>query len=390
MGILSSNSTLNIKDSASNGVVILKPTAGDTSIATINRTQAGKTRIKVRQPVNYAKVSAANTLKLSDMSMGKNCFFAMLVRAVIPESMNNSISKLLTSEQLISAGSDVGQPKLTVFISGRIGPYAVQRGRVVAWTELVNGSRAMANDASGALFKLFGNVGSGQEFYGNYTMPGAGAGWVWVFLRRSTTTVGSSTYLSQGAIPFTYANTMSVGLGIHDASQFQATANLTASGSNKALGTTATDALENLNNLHYIIGGSDFDVARIVKIDASLTHLQAAMVMQGSFVEDLGLVMPDYSGVTSYITGDRVSDGGTDYIALQPSTGEPTSNTSYWRVAEDFIINFDSLSGAGAKITVNSGSYQSNSVDDGPAFDVDAGYVTTTVVKNISAGRVVL
>lgn len=389
MGILSSNATLDIKDSTDNGVIVLKPTAGDNSTATINRTQAGRTRIKVLQPMNYARVSSTDTLKISDVSLGKNSFLGLLIRASVPESLNNSISKLITSEQLIAAGADTGQPKLTVFISGRIGPNASQRGRVVAWTELVNGARGMANDASGGLFKLFGNVSSGQEFYGNFTMPRVGKDWLWVFIRRSTTTVTTSTYLSQGAIPFTYANTMSVGLGIHG-TPFQATANLTAAGSNRPLGTNATDSLENLNNLNYILGGSTFDIARIVKIDASLNPLQAGMVMQGAFVEDITLSISEYSGATGYITGDRVNSGGTHYIALQPSTGVSVSDTAYWRVAEDFMINFDSLSAAGAKVSVNTGSYTSNSVADGPVLEIDAGDVTTTTNKTISNGRVVL
>lgn len=392
MGLLTSNSTLDIKDSSNDGVVVLQPTAGDTSTATINRTQAGSTRIKARQRLKYATVNASNTLKLSDVSLGKNCFFGILFRTQVPEALASSEVKLFESVQTIASGVAAGQPKLRMFISGRSSSYTY-KGRVYVRSETNDGNITDTSDVINGLFKMYGSGVASQDFYGSNVLPKIEREWNYYNIKRSTSIKNSGGYfLSQGAISFVNANTMHVGVGVTDDETILRS--LSTQGAitvGSTLGTLAANALENINNIDLVFGGSaaDVDIARIVKIDASLNAEQAAAVMRGGFLSNIGTLSVAWDSVTAFTTGTRVSDGGNEFIALQGSTNQVTSNVTYWRPAQDFQINFGSLAEAGAKITVNTGSFVGGDTNS-LLREVDAGTVTTTLAKTVSSGKVTL
>lgn len=395
MGLLSSNITLDVKDTTDNGIIILQPSGSDTSVATINKTVTGTTRIKARQRVGYATVNASNTLKLSNVSFGKNCFFAILMRVQVPEAINTGVVKVLESTQTIAAGTDAGQPKFSAYITGRLNSDTSYRGRFTIKSERNDGSRLTTADSTGAIYKLYGTVPSSQIFYGDATNPRIGNDWHWWIMRRSTSTKNTNAwFLSQSAISFIDANRMAVGVGsICDDTSFRLRANLGARGTQTNVGTTSTEGLENFTSLDYVIGGSaaDLDIARIVKIDASLDSLQCSAVLQGKWINDLGTLSVAWNSVTAFVTGTRVSDGGSRFIALQDSTNIVTSNTTYWRPVEDFMINMASLAEAGSKITVNTGSFTAGNTNS-PMLEVDCGTVTnpTALTKTITSGKVIL
>lgn len=389
MGILSSNSTLDIKDSASNGVVILKPTAGDTSIATINRTQAGRTRLKALQPLRYATVDASNKLRLNNISLGKNSCFAILVRIEIPEASNATSPALLTSVQTIPSGTHIGQPRFQILVGGRLTstPSNIARGTFCTYTSDNSGTLKLNAHDTSTIRQMYGARGAEKLTFGSTGSPRIGKEWMWFIIKRNVSLKPNLNCFDQTSITFAGSNQMSVSIGfITKRPQLSGSACITARNVlANVLGTTATDNPENENNLDFIIGGTvPFDIARIVKIDAGLEAVQISGVMMGKSADDFNL-SSSWDSVTSYVTGTRVKDGGNEFIAIAPSTNEPTSNTSFWRPVEDIVVNFGTT--LDPKITVESGIYVTG-VDTDQLLEQDIGYVTTTLAKSISNGEV--
>lgn len=359
MGLLSANITLDVKDFASSGIIVLQPSGSDTSVATINRTQAGTTRVKARQKVGYVTVDALNTLKLgsADLNIGADGFLAFLVRIKVPESLKTSFAKIATTSQTIASGADAGQPKLTIGVGGRQNnsPSSLVRGRFFAWSEKNDGSRGFAAD-SASTYKTY-NVTNPQTYWGDNSRPGIWnqqAEWAWLFVHRSTAQKNSATnFLAQTSISFIEANSMACGIyPMREDTQMKAMAGMSARGDSLNVTATSNNGIQAWTGLDFVLGGStSMDIARIIKVSSSINAQQAGGLFTGKTFEDIGLT--------------------------------PTS--------DDFIINLSSSAEAGAKITTAAGAPTWNSTaTDGPFLEFDAGTVTTTLAKTIATGKVIL
>lgn len=361
MGLLSSNITLDVKDTTDNGIVVLQPSGSDTSVATINRLNAGSTRIKARQKIGYVTVDASNTLKLgnADLNIGADGFIAMLVRIKMPESLFNSYAKIATTTQTIAAGSDAGQPKLMLGIAGRRGgtPSTGTRGRFFIWSELNSGARNVASDG-GTVLKIYGStVDEGQYFWGDYNRPTLNcfqADWMWVYCHRSTVAKNpGANFMNRTSVSFTYANSMVAGLSpVRDSGLIKGNGNIGGPAATLTVGALSANGITTFTNIDFVLGGStSLDIARIIKCNSSL----------------------DYQSITGLFAGKSFED-----VNITPTS-------------DDFIINLSSLSEAGSKVTVNTGSPTWNSAaSDGPIMEIDAGVVTTTLNKTITSGKVIL
>ncbi len=362
MGLLSSNITLDVKDTTDNGIIVLQPSGSDTSVATINRLNTGSTRIKARQKLGYVTVDASNTLKLgnADLNIGADGFLAFLVRIKVPETFKASLAKIATTSQTIAAGADAGQPKLTIGIGGRqtTTPTTTSRGNLFAWSELNSGARGLAY-ATASVYKIYGTVTCYQSYWGDNGRTGIWnqrGEWAWVFIHRSTVAKNSgANFLSQTSISFIDANKMCCGIyPIHTDTQMKAMGGMSARGTALNVTATSADGIQSWTGLDFILGGStSIDIARIIKCNTSLSAQQAGGLFTGKGFADIGIT------------------AGTD----------------------DFIINLASSSEAGAKITTAAGTPTWNSTaSDGPFIEVDTATVTypTALTKTITTGKVIL
>lgn len=68
-------------------------------------------------------------------------------------------------------------------------------------------------------------------------------------------------------------------------------------------------------------------------VSGTSPDLSGGDVVEGDWVRIKNVIPQLYSGSTSYTTGNKVKDGaGNNYVALQPSVGQPLSNAAYWMV----------------------------------------------------------
>jgi len=354
MGILSSNVTLDINDSASNGVVILDPSPSDTSTATINRLQSGTSRIRTLGPSGYATVNLANQLKLgnADLDIGGNTFMMALIRIPSFEALTGSTDywKIFESTQLTSTSV----PKFALTVRGK-GQASLPR-LIVAETETQAGTGTRTQCTFATSNNANTPFDSSMTPWGNTLhRPRPYTGWIWVGFVRNTSganaqvgpylTVNSGSNLcsnNQMTMFYNFANDSIDKVSHLNIAPAQTTRiSLTGGG---------TAGLVSITGLDFAIGctaANSLDIARLVKMDS----LPLPMVMH------------------SLMRGGSLADNNV------------TEN------AQNFVIDFTSAAIAGAKITTLSGAPVWNtSATDGPMLHREVGTVTypTALTANIA------
>lgn len=361
MGILSANSTLDISDIASNGMVILNPTAGDNSTATLNRLNAGSTRIKALQPAGYVTVNQANQLKFGNANLDVNAdgFLAICVR-IPPDDLTSGYYQLLQSTQTYGASL----PKLAITVRSNNFTVGTESRLPVIDCQAADLTSTVKNVLANAGWTDTGSFDQIMTPFGNPTPAknSAPASWVWVIMARAGVTPPADTGVVTMGSTTTWisANKMNVGYAFADEDFGEVSSgSLNIRNSGLTLSSSgATNGLNTYTGLDFIIGGNSastankpFDVSTIIKCS----------------------VCPDIKQMIGLLRGLSFADVGIT------------------ATAQDKIINLDSLTAAGADITVQSGTpVFSPNATDGPMRFVDVGTLTTALAKTIASGKVTL
>lgn len=360
--MLSTDATLNIKDTTDNGIVILNPTAGDASTCTINRFNTGTSYIKALQRVGYVTLNQADQLKFgnANLDIGNAGFLAVLVR-IPADDLGAGYYKILESTQTYGASI----PKLALTVRGmnfataaeaRLPVIDSQAGDLTSTVKNVYSTStgwAITNGFDNTLAPFGGNSSTSWVYQPR---------WTWIILARADATPPADTSIVTMGSTSTWiaANRMNVGYAFNtDDLQELSSGSLNVRNAGLALlNSGAANGLDVFTGLDFAIGGNslstaskNIDVARIIKYSACPTLRQMIGLLKGRSFEEVGIT--------------------------------PGS--------QDKLINLESSAAAGADITTLSGTpYWQTTATDGPLLEIPVGTLTTTLVKTIANGKVTL
>jgi hypothetical protein len=359
MGILSNNSNL-VVNSTSDGILTLSPSTGDSSVATISNVGTSTVSVKGLGSLGYVTLNNSNKLKIgnANLSITNDTCIAALVRIPDYDAFDalNGYVRLFETSQL-----NVGSvPRFSQNIRG--GAYSTDTSKqrnIVTDVEQNNGSIGLSYFQSNRPF-----TGPGTSFnwptwtegfspFGVTNVRRRYTGWIWIFTTRSTTNKdvtehclsinGSSLFRTGQQTGFVYADRI--------LSQISTGEYAACISGAKVIGVSATDALQTISNVDFVLGGTtgtsqNIDIARMFKIDTTSVSTRTLMsLFRGMTPSECGLTL--------------------------------TSN--------DFFINFSSATSAGNNVTVASGTpvYNTNATD-GPIITRDVATITSNASTNIS------